>query len=197
MVLRRGSRIEVVGDVALVELTQGRWATIDAEDVALVEGKSWYAQRGGHTWYAVWKPGRRGIPMHRLIAGTPRGLHTDHLDWNGLNNRRSNLRVCTHAENMANRRPAAKPGGRARKPWPDDAELLRRTIRHRLRRDLDDPYAEIAMCAGGCFVGEAHPCLDCLRLPASKDRTRADVVEFERRLRIIQALREGADRIVA
>jgi hypothetical protein len=40
--------------------------------------------------------------MHRVIAGTAGHLQTDHKDGDGLNNRRSNLRPCTSAQNKAN-----------------------------------------------------------------------------------------------
>ena len=43
--------------------------------------------------------------MHRLIMDEPKGLIVDHRDHNGLNNRRSNLRLCTNAQNQYNRLP--------------------------------------------------------------------------------------------
>lgn len=44
--------------------------------------------------------------MHRAILDPPRGVLVDHVDGNGLNNCRANLRTCTYAENSRNRRPA-------------------------------------------------------------------------------------------
>lgn len=45
----------------------------------------------------------RTVFMHRLIAGTPTGLETDHIDHRKLNNQRSNLRWVTAGENQRNR----------------------------------------------------------------------------------------------
>ena len=43
------------------------------------------------------------ILMHREILNTKRGISTDHINGNGLDNRKENLRVCTHQENTFNR----------------------------------------------------------------------------------------------
>jgi len=41
--------------------------------------------------------------LHQLIMNTPKGMDTDHIDGDPLNNRRKNLRKCTRSENMRNR----------------------------------------------------------------------------------------------
>lgn len=96
--------IEVRGDIAIVQLTQGFRAILDAADVELVAGRNWCAmtiRRGDGLWvYAASGP----ILMHRLITGAPAARFVDHADSDGLNNRRSNLRVCTPAENQRNQR---------------------------------------------------------------------------------------------
>jgi len=84
-----------------IPLTRGAVAVIDDEDFNLIAQYSWclWVGRSGNR-YAVTR--RRGavIRMHRLIAGTPNGVLTDHRDGDGLNNRRNNLR---HADPTGNR----------------------------------------------------------------------------------------------
>lgn len=99
--------IRVEGNVAYIPLTKGYEAIIDAADVPLVEGWNWTAftpQR--KTVYAVrtaWRGDRWGhARLHREIMGSPDGVYVDHIDGNGLNNRRRNLRLATHAENQRN-----------------------------------------------------------------------------------------------
>lgn len=50
--------------------------------------------------------GRRRL-VHRILTSAPPGVVVDHRDGDGLNNSRSNLRLCSHAENMRNRKPNA------------------------------------------------------------------------------------------
>ena len=102
--------IRIEGDIAYVPLNQGYEAVIDAADVHLVAGFNWTAsvrrRKDGSVLkvYAgrIERPGNRCIRMHRLIAGTPDGADTDHIDSDGLNNRRSNLRTATRSQNAQN-----------------------------------------------------------------------------------------------
>lgn len=88
----------------------GLVALVDDADVELVAGR-WHTAPGANTRYAVRRhrtpAGRITEQMHRLILGLPRwqpgGLEVDHVNRNGLDNRRANLRVVTHAGNAANR----------------------------------------------------------------------------------------------
>lgn len=86
------------------------FALVDEDDVSLVEGYRWNVRRAGRrgeTLYALsseWaSPGRqRNVWMHRLILPCEAGMTVDHINRNGLDNRRSNLRIATHAENVNN-----------------------------------------------------------------------------------------------
>lgn len=46
--------------------------------------------------------------LHRLLLDLPEGVETDHVNRNPADNRRSNLRVATRSQNLANRRPPAR-----------------------------------------------------------------------------------------
>src|SRR3990167_8201116 len=79
-------------------------AIVDEEDLPLVSPYRWWVDSDG---YAAATSDGRKIFMHRLLLNPPNGLETDHFDGDGLNNRRANLRLATHAQNMQNRRPHA------------------------------------------------------------------------------------------
>lgn len=100
---RHSRPIQIVGDVAVVTLTKGQVAIIDAADVPLVEGRNWYALECACGFYAAREHDGRIQQMHRLIMDAPPGLFVDHANRATLDNRRANLRICTRAENAANR----------------------------------------------------------------------------------------------
>ena len=95
---------------AIVVLTGGKVALIDYDDMGLVGRHTWHAyQNRDGTWYA-----RTNLPsgsrpaslrMHRLVAGlgSGRDVVVDHINGNGLDNRKANLRVASQSENMMNR----------------------------------------------------------------------------------------------
>jgi hypothetical protein len=84
-------------------------AQIDDADMALVAGYNWCAVVDQRNAYAVTHvPGNHSkrIAMHRLIMGFPAGP-VDHIDGDGLNNTRANLRTCTTKQNAMNGRKRA------------------------------------------------------------------------------------------
>lgn len=98
------SEIRVEGDIAIVSLSRGLEATIDKSDIEIVAGYRWSTlinSRTGHA-YAVRYEKQKCFLMHRVLLGAPGHLHVDHADGDGLNNRRSNIRLATQSQNMAN-----------------------------------------------------------------------------------------------
>ena len=100
------NRVCEIDGVCAIGLTQGHIAITDLENIHLVNGHVWHAGLRGNTVYAVRMVSRKLILMHRVIASTPDGLVTDHIDRNGLNNLRSNLRNVMNKENMYSQLPA-------------------------------------------------------------------------------------------
>jgi hypothetical protein len=108
--------VRVEGQVAYVELTKGYVATISAQDAQQIGQHNWLALIGSRTVYAVRseKVGGKHVTvyMHRFIMDAPDGMDVDHIDRNGLNNTRANLRLATRSENCRNRGPnVANPIG--------------------------------------------------------------------------------------
>jgi len=92
-----------------IRLTQGQVTIVD----------DWrYDELNQYKWFALWSPKTRSfyagrnsatvggkrttVSMHMVIAGTPRGMQTDHVDHDTLNNTEANLRVCTASQNKQN-----------------------------------------------------------------------------------------------
>ena len=86
----------------------------DEEDADKVEPYRWIIVKGYGTFYVRRNLPRRPngsrptpISLHRELVACPKDMMVDHIDGNGLNNTRDNLRVCDASENMSNR-PATK-----------------------------------------------------------------------------------------
>ena len=94
-----------------IELTKNKFAVIDDEDFEFISKFNWSYSNGyaravkygderkkdGHLKQIVFK-------MHRLVINAPYGMDVDHKNGDKLDNKKSNLRVCSHSENMNNQK---------------------------------------------------------------------------------------------
>jgi hypothetical protein len=73
--------------------------------------------------------------MHREILNASDGMECDHINHNGLDNRKVNLRLCTHQQNCFNKKPqpnnTSKYKGVA---WNDESKKWQASIMHNGRK---------------------------------------------------------------
>jgi len=86
-----------------IPLTQGKFAIVDAEDYIRLNRYDWFAVKSRRTYYTQRYSNGTMLSMHREIMHAPKGLICDHKNHNGLDNRKSNLRLCTARQNARNR----------------------------------------------------------------------------------------------
>ena len=89
----------------IIPLTQGKEAIVDDEDFEYLNQWKWFYTSDGYPARSVYfKHKKKKLSMHCAIKQAPDGYEIDHKNRNRLDNRRENLRICTHSQNMANRR---------------------------------------------------------------------------------------------
>ena len=88
-----------------IPLTRGKFAIIDDADLEWLNQWKWRYQYGQWGGYATRRDSKDGyIYMHRFILGISGKMEGDHINGDGLDNRRCNLRPCTSSQNKMNRR---------------------------------------------------------------------------------------------
>lgn len=101
----------------------GGYAIIDLDDFDRVWHHRWHLGTGGYASATIWDSYQL---MHRFLLKPGRYEFVDHINGNRLDNRRSNLRICTRTENAWNREKnkssrtgfkGVSPSGRLSKPY--------------------------------------------------------------------------------
>lgn len=95
--------------MAKIKLNHNKYAIVDKDDYDFINQWKWRFDMQGYSSRTIYLGGGRknqiqkGIYMHNLINKTPKGFHTDHINRNKLDNRKSNLRTCSQSLNGINR----------------------------------------------------------------------------------------------
>lgn len=106
------NELVMVNKMKHMPLTKGQFAIVDNDMFDYLNQWKWYALEGPNTYYAIRtinktsSVNRSSVLMHRFILdlGNKNNTEVDHIDGNGLNNQRDNLRVVTTRQNQGNSR---------------------------------------------------------------------------------------------
>lgn len=133
----------------------GEIVLCDDADFALLSRYQWSAHRQKHTIYARTSQNRSSLYIHRLLLGAEaEGRFVDHINGNGLDNRRENLRVVNNRQNQMNRKPVRRDGlkgiafNKKAKRWQAAIRINDRNVHLGL---FDDKYS-----AARAYASAAH-----------------------------------------
>lgn len=105
-----------------IPLTQGKFALVDDDVYEWASEYKWYADGKAGRLYArrnegTW-PFQKAVRLHREILNAPEGIFIDHINGDGLDCRRINMRLASSAENQRNRStPANNKSGYKGVSW--------------------------------------------------------------------------------
>lgn len=87
-----------------ISLTQGQVALVDDDMFEELNQFKWCVHKKPNTFYAkrILEGTRRPLFMHHVLLPKKEGYEIDHIDRDGMNNQRENLRYATHSQNIAN-----------------------------------------------------------------------------------------------
>ena len=94
----------------LIRMAQPRYAKVDPADYKRLRGYEWLTRKGKNSFYARRHvPGSKGrkeslIYMHQEVIQVPAGMVIDHINHDGMDNRRANVRAATYSQNLYHRK---------------------------------------------------------------------------------------------
>jgi hypothetical protein len=105
-----------ISTVGFVHLTRGYIAIVDSSDLQVLSKTKWHAS-SGETGHVYAHDGYMNA-MHRVVSGAKKGQFVDHANGFGLDNRKSNIRIASHKQNMRNRKKrTASTKSKYKGPW--------------------------------------------------------------------------------
>lgn len=75
---------------------------VDLDDLEKIKKYKWHIKKSTNTNYAISSKGDNKLFIHRLVLNYEGDLDVDHINHNGLDNRKNNLRIISHSKNIMN-----------------------------------------------------------------------------------------------
>lgn len=135
-----------------VPLGNGRVALVDDADYERVSKIKWSLLPAPNTSYTRGRVNGKITSIHRFLLDPPKGMHVDHIDFDGLNNQRSNLRLVTRAENMLHRKKQDAGVHRKGNRWRARVQIGRKDGLNKYFRTKEE-----ALAARAAFLAEILP----------------------------------------
>jgi len=89
----------------IIRLAHGKKTVVDDHIYPLVKDYKWYPHKSStNNYYARATIKGKKVLLHRLITECKKEFVIDHINGNGLDNRKKNLRMCLQKENMRNQK---------------------------------------------------------------------------------------------
>ena len=105
--MRNSYRFSDDGKSCIIFFLDGSSFIIDSSDFPAVSEHTWWKSKRG---YPVMKTSRRSeegqktVTLHRFLMQPPPSCDVDHISGDKMDNRRCNLRICSHQQNMYNQK---------------------------------------------------------------------------------------------